>query len=65
MSYGTIEGIQSTFERIHQRTRFKSNLLNVVSQLEKDRAFYDEKFNLFFPDIIKMAKSFLELSEKS
>lgn len=56
--YGTTDGLQYTFERMDKRTKFKSNFVNAVSHLEADYELYEEEFNLFFPDVIRMVTDF-------
>ena len=58
MNYGTMDGLQFAFERMDQRTRFKSNFKNAVSHLEQDYELYNEEFNVFFPEVIQMANDF-------
>lgn len=56
--YGTWEGLQYTFERMDQRTKFPSNFANAVSHLQADYEIYNQEFNLFFPDVIEMTIDF-------
>ncbi len=56
--YGTIDGLQYTFERMEKRTKFKSNFANAVSHLQADYDLYEKEFNQFFPDVIQMAEEF-------
>lgn len=56
--YGTTEGLQYTFERMDQRTKFPSNFKNAVSHLQADFELFNEEFNLFFPDVQQMVAEF-------
>lgn len=56
--YGTMEGLQYTFERMDKRTKFPSNFKNAVSHLEADFDVFNEEFNLFFPDVQQMVLEF-------
>lgn len=56
--YGTMEGLQYTFERLDMRTKFPSNFKNAVSNLQADFELYNEEFNLFFPDVQQMVVEF-------
>ena len=58
--YGTMEGMQYTFERMDKRAKFKSNFSNAVSHLQKDYDLYNEAFNLFFPDVQQMVAEFCD-----
>lgn len=56
--YGTMEGLQYTFERMDKRTKFPSNFKNAVSHLEANFDAFNEEFNLFFPDVQQMVLEF-------
>ncbi len=58
MHYGSEKGLQYTFERMDQRTRFQSNFKNAVSHLKQDYGLYNEEFNAFFPEVIHMVNDF-------
>ena len=58
LSYGTMAGLQYAFERLDKRTKFKSNFVNAVKDLQKDYDLFNEEFNLFFPDVQQMVNDF-------
>ncbi|MEM6318807.1 MAG: ACP phosphodiesterase [Bacteroidota bacterium] len=57
-AYANFDGLQYTFERMDQRTKFPSNFKNAVSHLRADYAQFNEEFNQFFPDVIQMVNEF-------
>ena len=56
--YGKFSGLQYTFERLSKRTKFKSNFHQAVTHLKKDYDLFNQEFNQFFPDVIKMTNDF-------
>lgn len=56
--YGTMDGLQYTFERLDKRTKFPSNFKNAVSHLQADFDDFNDEFNLFFPDVQEMVLEF-------
>jgi len=58
MQYGTERGLQYTFERMADRTRFPSNFENALTYLKRDFSLFMEEFNRFFPDVQQMAFNF-------
>ena len=58
--YGTMAGLQYTFERMDKRTKFQSNFKNAVSHLQADFDFFNGVFNQFFPDVQQMVTEFCD-----
>ncbi len=58
--YGTMDGLQYTFERLDNRTKFPSNFKNAVSHLQANFNDFNDEFNLFFPDVQQMVFEFCE-----
>ena len=56
--YGTMDGLQYTFERLDSRTKFPSNFKNAVSHLQADFEVFNKEFDLFFPDVQQMVLEF-------
>jgi acyl carrier protein phosphodiesterase len=52
MSYTTLEGLASTFERMKYRTSQPTLLDNGVSSLKEHYELLNEEFNLFFPETV-------------
>lgn len=58
--YGTMDGLQYTFERLDKRARFPSNFKYAVGHLQADFDAFNEEFNLFFPDVQQMVLEFCD-----
>ncbi|MEL6866935.1 MAG: ACP phosphodiesterase [Bacteroidota bacterium] len=52
VAYGGRSGLQFTFEKMEQRTRFPSQFSTAMNDLMADLSLYEEEFNQFFPDVI-------------
>ena len=58
-TYETLDGIELTFKRLSGRAEFLDILNLAEKDLEKNEAFYYEKFNLFFPLLRSEAAQFI------
>jgi len=58
-SYATIEGIDLTFNRMSRRAGFLSAIKSAAVELEKNEAFYYEKFNVFFPELTEKSSDYI------
>ena len=58
-SYATFEGIDLTFNRMSRRAGFMGSIKNAAAELEKNEAFYQEKFNTFFPDLREKSSAYI------
>lgn len=50
--YGTKRGMEITFRNMDKRTKFPSNFIKALDDLENDYDAYNTEFNQFFPDVI-------------
>ncbi len=57
-NYTKIEGLRFTFEKMDSQTRFPSNFVSALGNLEEKMPFLDLKFNAFFPELIEEVDSF-------
>lgn len=57
--YQTDEGITRALKSLDRRTRFPSQFVVALEELNRDRALYNEEFHQFFPDVIEFAKDYL------
>jgi len=58
-TYETLEGIKITFVRLSGRAEFLDVLTLATKELEKNEAFYREKFYIFFPLLQAEAARFI------
>jgi acyl carrier protein phosphodiesterase len=56
-SYGTLEGIDKTINRLSRRIRFKNTLHGGMSELIDNELLLEEDFLSFFPDLIQYTKT--------
>ena len=57
-SYTTVDGLEFTFKKLKERMRFPSNVDYAIEDLEKHWDYFNDSFNEFFPEIIKMAHDY-------
>ena len=62
-SYAKPEGAGRALAGLASRSKFNSNMQNAVYDLIADYDFYKNDFNLFFPELVKYSKEFLEKNE--
>jgi acyl carrier protein phosphodiesterase len=55
-NYSNFEGIENVLKGMSRRAKFVSHMENSIHDLRKDYQFYEEEFNLFFPELIKFAE---------
>ena len=58
-NYKYDEGIKNALQNIGQRASFDNKINNALSDLKELETELEQKFLLFFPDIIIMAKEFI------
>lgn len=58
-SYASLEGIDLTFSRMSRRAGFMIPIRNAVDELRLNELFYQEKFELFFPELKHASESFI------
>ena len=63
-SYKTKEGLLYTLERMDKRAVFPSRFFTAVDQLEENYELFNNEFNLFFPDVIRFAKTYFNLQSE-
>lgn len=59
-NYQYYEGIKNALHNIEQRASFENKIKNALSDLKELEDELEQKFLLFFPDIIIMAKNFIK-----
>lgn len=57
LSYGTLEGIDKTINRLSRRIRFENNLNGGMEELVENKAGLEDDFLRFFPDLIQYTKT--------
>lgn len=62
-SYTSIEGLTFTFHRLEKRLKFPSNLAFATLDLKEHLNFFTQKFNIFFPELLKFTRDFILLEE--
>jgi acyl carrier protein phosphodiesterase len=60
LHYGSLEGIRKALQGLQRRTQFESHLENAMQALEKHSTELRNDFELFFPQLQKECKMFLE-----
>ncbi len=60
LKYGTTEGLRFALKSMDKRTKFPSNFSLAIQQLEDEWELFDNEFNVFFPEVIKMSKDFCD-----
>ena len=55
-NYSNLEGIENVLKGMSRRAKFVSHMEQSIHDLRKDYQFYEEEFNLFFPDLIKFSE---------
>lgn len=58
-TYATLDGIKITFDRLSGRAPFLDVLAYAKADLEKNEDFYLNKFNAFFPELVKESSQFI------
>lgn len=58
VSYKTIEGINKVLTGMAKRTTFPSGMELAADHLQINYSFYEEDFNLFFPQLIHFAEEY-------
>jgi len=58
-SYKSYEGIDLTFSRMSRRAGFMSPIKDAGLELRKNHEFYNEKFQVFYPDLTEKAAEFI------
>ena len=58
-SYKSYEGIDLTFSRMSRRAGFMSPIKDAGLELRKNHEFYNEKFQVFYPDLTEQAAEFI------
>ncbi|MCP3929934.1 MAG: DUF479 domain-containing protein [Bacteroidetes bacterium] len=56
LRYGTLDGLEFTFEKLQNRVSKPEHLENAVESLLRDYEDLNEEFNVFFPEIIDYIK---------
>ena len=56
-TYGTLEGIQYTFNRMRYRVSRPELLLGATQTMQQYEKELNKEFNLFFPDVIRYVKT--------
>ncbi len=59
VSYAQIEGIEKILTQMARRSTFESNMGASVKELRLYYDLFEEEFNTFFPELIKMAEEFI------
>lgn len=60
LKYGTTEGLRFALKSMDKRTKFPSNFPLAIQQLEDEWELFNNEFNVFFPEVIKMSKDFCD-----
>jgi acyl carrier protein phosphodiesterase len=55
-NYSNLEGIENVLKGMSRRAKFVSHMEHSINDLRKDYQFYEEEFNLFFPELVKFAE---------
>lgn len=61
--YQMFEGLNQAFTGISRRTKFDSGMENALTDLKADYEAYEKEFRRFFPDLVKFAKSYLNIND--
>jgi len=59
-NYGNFEGLHLALSGMSRRTPFQSNMETAAEKLREDYAFYQESFNVFFPEMVNYAEGYRE-----
>jgi acyl carrier protein phosphodiesterase len=62
-NYANLNGMQKALNGLSRRATFVSKMEEAVVDLERDFKFYEEEFDLFFPQIIEYANSWTKAYE--
>jgi len=57
--YGTIAGLTRALSSMDRRTKFPSDFVSAIKQLEDEWDLFNEEFNAFFPEMIERVEDFL------
>ncbi len=58
--YCSISGLNKIMEGMDRRTRFPSQFKKAIQEVEGNFSYYDNQFNLFFPDIVNHVARFMD-----
>ncbi|MBA4853392.1 ACP phosphodiesterase [Emticicia sp. BO119] len=58
-NYGEFWGIERSLIGVAKRTAFQSNMEQAINDLKIHYVFFDDNFNLFFPQMIQQCTNFL------
>lgn len=58
--YGTENGLLRVLEIMDRRTKFPSNFVAGIAHLKADFDYYNEEFNLFFPEMIESVNAMIK-----
>ncbi len=64
LGYGNLETLHQTFLRVKKRARFESHFEFATQHLKDGLEDFNQDFNLFFPDLIKMSTDYIEKLDK-
>ncbi len=56
-AFGNREGLTRSFNYMDTRTKFPSNFVSAIQDLDENEEEFNRLFNLFFPELLAMAKS--------
>jgi acyl carrier protein phosphodiesterase len=60
LHYREIEGLNHALNGMARRTVFRSNLEHAAGELQDNYGLYQERFNLFFPDLKQYAADYVQ-----
>jgi acyl carrier protein phosphodiesterase len=56
LRYRSLEGLKESFGHMDRRTKFPSNFVDAIDDINENQDLFNKLFNEFFPDLIHLAK---------